>query len=580
MKAFITCTSGFISKFVEQACSDQGIETTKIKDESCLLKELKNSRPDMIFLQGSILEDASENIISEIKSDEDLGHAYIVVYSSRSNWADLAYQLGADAFLPIPFSHEQGEAVFRNAMQKPRAILIVAAVKPADLDTRLREVGFSVEWAKNGAEGLELARMRFPDMVICSMDLDDMEWIDFSCRLREMPLLGYIPMVVLIRDDDVGRIETAFEAGAQEILTAPYHDKENISRITAIVAPPKRGKKEKALVVDDSVMVRNIISKMFRQLGFVVVTAGNGLEGMNVARKEMPDIITSDYDMPVMDGWGFCKSLKSDSELRGIPVIMITSRDSSVDLKKGKHLGVSAYLPKPFKVEDLQKIVREVISDAKRDQQDKILKKYVAADTIQKVVDVIEGVTNKDPEEKNISILFSDICSFTAMCERLTPRQVVDLLNAYFTKMVEVLLANDAIIDKFIGDAIVARFDSGDHRRDALNAARGAVAMLAALNTLNMGSIEELAIRIGVNCGQVILGNIGSENYRLDYTMIGDAVNTAQRLESSAPRKGCLISKAIYEIIEKSVVVGERLELKVKNKAHPVVAYQLLKVLD
>lgn len=580
MKAFITCTSGFISKFVEQACSDQGIDTVKMKEEQNLFRELKNSRPDIIFLQGSILEEASENIISEIKSDEDLGHAYIVVYASRTNWADLAYQLGADAFLPIPFSHEQGEAVFRNAMQKPRSILLVTPVRPVELEDKLSEVGFSVEWAESAAEGLELSRMRFPDMMICSMDLDDMEWVEFSSRIREMPLLGHIPMVVLIKDDDVGRIEVAFEAGAQEILTAPYHADANISRITAIVAPPKRGRKEKALVVDDSVMVRNIISKMFRQLGFVVVTACNGLEGMTVARKEMPSIITSDYDMPVMDGWGFCKSLKTDTELKDIPVIMITSRDSSVDLKKGKHLGVSAYLPKPFKVEDLQKIVREVISEAKRGQQEKILKKYVAADTIKKVADVVEGVRDKEPEEKNIAILFSDICSFTAMCERLTPREVVGLLNEYFNKMVEVLLANEAIIDKFIGDAIVARFDSGDPHRDAINAARGAVSMLAALNTLNMGNAEELAIRIGVNCGQVILGNIGSENHRLDYTMIGDAVNTTQRLESSAPRKGCLISAPIYELIEKSVVVGERLELKVKNKALPVVAYQLLKVLE
>ncbi len=156
------------------------------------------------------------------------------------------------------------------------------------------------------------------------------------------------------------------------------------------------------------------------------------------------------------------------------------------------------------------------------------------------------------------------------------------MLNLYFDTMIEVMMENNAIIDKIIGDAIVARFNSGNSCRDALDAVKAALLTLQKLEVFNKelrekaNIEEEINIRIGINSGEVILGNLGSKKYRLDYTMIGDNVNIAQRLESNAPCQGVLIAESTYKLIENQVVVGEPLALSLKGKGEPVAAYRAL----
>jgi len=337
--------------------------------------------------------------------------------------------------------------------------------------------------------------------------------------------------------------------------------------------------RQKALVVDDSALMRNVISKMFKQLNYIVSTAEDGQKGLLAAIEEKPDIITSDYDMPVMNGWDFCKNLKSRDDLKEIPIIMITTRKSDVDVKKGKLLGVSDYLSKPFTTEKLSEVIKRVSKEASHKQEIAELQKYVSVDTIQNISDVVGGVKEQQPESKFISILFSDICSFTPLCEKLTPKKIVKLLNSYFDVMVQVLHENNAIVDKFIGDAIVVRFDSGNKEEDALNAAKSALGMIEALKVFNEDSFEEINMRIGVNSGEVILGNLGCTKYRIEYAMIGDNVNVTQRLESQAPRQGCLISDTCYQLIKDKVVVDESVDFTLKGKSEKVKGHPLLKVI-
>ena len=111
----------------------------------------------------------------------------------------------------------------------------------------------------------------------------------------------------------------------------------------------------------------------------------------------------------------------------------------------------------------------------------------------------------------------------------------------------------------------------------AVYAAQG---MLDTLEVLNQKYSPEIAIRIGLNWGDVILGDIGSPHHRLDYTMIGDAVNTTQRLESAADAQSCLLSDSLFRQIEDFVEVGAKRVLQVKNKKEPIVAYPLRKILQ
>jgi adenylate cyclase len=247
-----------------------------------------------------------------------------------------------------------------------------------------------------------------------------------------------------------------------------------------------------------------------------------------------------------------------------------------MDLKKGELLGVSSYLTKPFAKDDLKASVEQAISNAKIKKEQDTIAKFVAADTIRAVNNMIDGSDDgKKGESKFITVLFSDICAFSGKCEKFSARKIVKLLNTYFDLMVEVLSKHDAIIDKFIGDAIVARFDSGDPETDARNAVLGAWEMCKELERFNLDSFEEVQSRIGINSGEVILGNIGSERHRLEYAMIGDNVNIGQRLESCAPKQGVMFSEATYDLVKDHVLVGERQEIEVKGKKEKVPAYVL-----
>ena len=220
----------------------------------------------------------------------------------------------------------------------------------------------------------------------------------------------------------------------------------------------------------------------------------------------------------------------------------------------------------------------KALSDIKKKRERDELSKYIAPDALWSVSDVLDGVRDREPEEKFITILFSDICSFTPKCERLSPRAVVRLLNSYFDHMIRVLQSNNAIVDKFIGDAIAARFDSGDSSKDARDAVTTACEMIKVLEDFNRNSLETIEIRIGINSGTVILGNIGCDLYRLDYTMIGDNVNITQRLENQAPKLGCLISASTYDLVRDFAEVGPAVELSLKGKSVPVQAFPLIDI--
>jgi adenylate cyclase len=177
------------------------------------------------------------------------------------------------------------------------------------------------------------------------------------------------------------------------------------------------------------------------------------------------------------------------------------------------------------------------------------------------------------------TILFSDVIGFTRMSERLTPDRVVALMNAYFNRMVPCIQNHAGSVDKFMGDAIMAVWgvpiDKGDA---ACNAASAALAMQNALVGFNSLQASDgqpvLAMGIGLNSGPVVAGNIGTEE-RKEYTVLGDTVNAAQRLEATAGRGHVLISQATWQALGGAGHGVAMPPLKVKNKDEPLTVYSL-----
>ncbi|MEM6731496.1 MAG: adenylate/guanylate cyclase domain-containing protein [Myxococcota bacterium] len=182
-------------------------------------------------------------------------------------------------------------------------------------------------------------------------------------------------------------------------------------------------------------------------------------------------------------------------------------------------------------------------------------------------------------EVRDATILFSDIRSFTALSEQLTATDVVDLLNEYFTDMVEIIFKYDGFLNKFIGDAIMAVYNAPlEQSHPELRAVRTAVEMQYAVRKLNQRREARgqfpIRIGIGINTGAVVAGNIGHEQ-RLEYTVIGDAVNLAQRIESQTKVTGAavLISETTYRAVAPHVKAEALPPVKVKGKQEPVTLY-------
>ena len=180
------------------------------------------------------------------------------------------------------------------------------------------------------------------------------------------------------------------------------------------------------------------------------------------------------------------------------------------------------------------------------------------------------------------TILFSDIRSFTSISEKMDAKALVSLLNEYFTEMVDVVIKEDGVVDKYIGDAIMAVFGAPVPKTDdALHAVRAAVGMRKALVALNeklaKRGVPEIKTGIGIHTGEVIAGNIGSEK-RMEYTVIGDAVNLASRLESSTKELGApvLISEDTYKLVKDRVDARAVKEITVKGREQPVMTYEVL----
>jgi adenylate cyclase len=190
-----------------------------------------------------------------------------------------------------------------------------------------------------------------------------------------------------------------------------------------------------------------------------------------------------------------------------------------------------------------------------------------------------EGEIQLGGAKRAVVVLFSDIRGFTSLSERMSPVEIATLLNAYFTEMVEIVFRYGGTLDKFMGDALMALWGAPITRvDDADRAIRAAVAMQQVLGRLNelwhLQGRPALSVGIGINAGEVFAGNIGSER-RLEYTVIGDAVNTAARLCSEAGPGEILIAEPLYTALGQPPPVSALTPWPLRGKARPVPVYRI-----
>ncbi|MEG2513540.1 MAG: adenylate/guanylate cyclase domain-containing protein [Acetivibrio sp.] len=207
-------------------------------------------------------------------------------------------------------------------------------------------------------------------------------------------------------------------------------------------------------------------------------------------------------------------------------------------------------------------------------------KKYVAPEIVNEILKKGQDELDLEGKMTDIAVLFVDIRGFTPMSELLSPREVVDILNKYLTLTSSCIIKNKGTLDKFIGDATMAFWGAPLKQEDYIfNAVKAAMDMVEASEALSKELLEQygrtVSFGIGVHCGPAVVGNIGAKN-RMDYTAIGDTVNTSSRLESNAPANTIYISRAVADALKGRIEVtslGNGIKLKGKKEG-----FEILKV--
>ena len=226
--------------------------------------------------------------------------------------------------------------------------------------------------------------------------------------------------------------------------------------------------------------------------------------------------------------------------------------------------------------------VKYVLERIKRKKVVNAFKKYVAPEVVEEISKKGDFTIKLGGENRDIAVLFVDIRGFTTMSEVLEPEQVVAILNNYLNLTTNAIFKNKGTLDKFVGDATMAVFNSPfdleDYTFKAVCAAKDIVDGAAELEEKLMKEFgRSVGFGVGVNCGPAVVGNIGCE-FRMDFTAIGDTVNTAARLEANAKRGQVLISDAVYERVKDRIEVEEVGEIPLKGKSKGVFVYSVTKV--
>ena len=185
---------------------------------------------------------------------------------------------------------------------------------------------------------------------------------------------------------------------------------------------------------------------------------------------------------------------------------------------------------------------------------------------------------------RDVAVLFVDIRGFTPLSEGLLPEQVVSILNEYLKLTTTSILQNNGMLDKFIGDAAMAVFNAPLDLEDyVFCAVKAAIDMRKGADELAKDLQEKygktVSFGIGIHCGPAVIGNIGC-SFRMDYTAIGDTVNTASRLESRAKPKEILVSEAVYEQVQDCVIAEQVGEMELKGKSNKVMTYRIIDILE
>jgi len=344
----------------------------------------------------------------------------------------------------------------------------------------------------------------------------------------------------------------------------------------------------KILIVDDVPKNIQVLGSILLKERYNISFASNGEDAVRLAGENEVDLILLDVMMPGIDGFETCRRLKAGENTSEIPVIFMTALSETTDKVKGFECGAVDYVTKPYEAEEVLARVKThlTIRHLRKDLEERINElevrnhfirrtfgRYLSDDVVANLLESPDGL-QVGGENLNVTILMADIRGFSSVTEKLSPEQVVTMLNIYLSIMTDVIIKYEGTIDEFIGDGILVIFGAPIWQEDhAARAVACALEMQLSMDKLNADFAENgfpaVQIGIGINTGEVVVGNIGSQK-RAKYGVVGRNVNIASRIESYTVGGQILISENTYESVKGDVDIVKEVRVNPKGVTAPI----------
>lgn len=316
---------------------------------------------------------------------------------------------------------------------------------------------------------------------------------------------------------------------------------------------------------------------------YTVIQASNGHEALlSLESGLMPDLVLLDVMMPLMTGYQVCEKVRENWLISELPIMMLTAKTQVSYLVTALEAGANDYLSKPIEKEELLARIKTHLN-VKQLKLEKayirdVFGRYVTEEIVSEILETPEGV-KLGGEKRKITILTSDLRGFTAISERYSPEDVVKVLNFYLEKMADVITTYGGTIDEFMGDGILVLFGAPLIKEDdPQRAVACAVAMQLAMQEVNQQmeawGWDKLQMGIGINTGEVVVGNIGSEK-RIKYGVVGNQVNLTYRIESYTIGGQILISESTFKDVESLIKIESNRQVQPKGVKEPITIYDI-----
>jgi len=315
------------------------------------------------------------------------------------------------------------------------------------------------------------------------------------------------------------------------------------------------------LVVDDNEMNRDLLSRRLSKKGFQVAVADSGEAALDWLESNACDLVLLDIMMPGLSGIDVLVRLRETLSVSELPIIMATAKGEQSDIVDALKRGANDYVTKPLEfpvvlarvqtqlaLKSANDRIRELAEDVERRNRfiRNVFGRYLTDEVAETLLESPEAL-RMGGERREVSVLLADLRGFTSFAAKRDPQDVMRVVNNFLSKMIEVIIAYGGTIDEFIGDAILALFGAPrplhDHAQKAVACAAAMQQAMGDVNRENVANgLPEVAIGIGINTGDVVVGNIGSE-MRAKYGVVGHNVNMAARIEAYTAGGQTLISE-------------------------------------